>query len=102
MQPQGHVQVVRALVDHRLAPQAALDLPRWHWDQGLRVFLENAAPRRDSWEASEVEALRARGHDITVTRDVGHFGRGQIILRDATGVLAAGSDWRADGQALVF
>ena len=38
MQPQGHVQIVSALVDQGLNPQAALDQPRWQvhrWAAGV-------------------------------------------------------------------
>lgn len=96
MQPQGHVQMVRALVDFGLPPQAALDLPRWRWTQDLDVDLETG------WTRETAEALTSRGHHLKPTDDAGPFGRGQIILRDADGVLAAGSDRRADGQALVW
>jgi len=44
MQPQGHVQVVCALADHRLNPQAALDAPRWQVTGGLAVELEPGFP----------------------------------------------------------
>jgi gamma-glutamyltranspeptidase/glutathione hydrolase len=109
MQPQGHVQVVVALADDRLDPQAALDRPRFcieaagpsQWDGALdsKVALEDGIP------AATVAALTAMGHPVTVTS--GHeraiFGRGQIILRDpATGVLCGGSDPRADGCAMAL
>jgi gamma-glutamyltranspeptidase/glutathione hydrolase len=96
MQPQGHVQAVRALVDHGLDPQQTLDLPRWRWDDGLRVSLE------PGWADSVAAALRDRGHEITRATGSGSFGRGQIILRGGNGVYAAGSDGRADGLALVY
>jgi gamma-glutamyltranspeptidase/glutathione hydrolase len=95
MQPQGHVQVVRALVDFDLPPQAALDRPRWRWDEGNRVQAEPGLP------APLVEALRARGHDVVRAREAGPFGRGQVILRRGS-VLAGGSDRRADGQAVAY
>ena len=109
MQPQGHVQVVVALADDRLDPQAALDRSRFcieavgpsQWDGTLvsQVALEDGIP------AATVAALAAMGHPVTVTS--GHeraiFGRGQIILRDpATGVLCGGSDPRADGCAMAL
>lgn len=96
MQPQAHVQVVRALVDFGLPPQTALDLPRWRWTWDLDVDLETGWPRETT------ETLAARGHRLQSAAEAGPFGRGQIILREADGVLAAGSDRRADGQALVW
>jgi gamma-glutamyltranspeptidase/glutathione hydrolase len=102
MQPQGHVQVLSALVDDGLDPQSALDQPRFCIDveeAGGRVALEEGIPER---VVSELEKL---GHPIyTVSGyDRSLFGRGQVILRDAeTGVLCAGSDPRADGCAMTL
>jgi len=96
MQPQGHVQVVRNLVDFGDSPQLALERPRWFWSEGNRVVFERGWPR------AVTDALRARGHDLDRTSDFTRFGRGQIILRGPDGVLAAGSDPRAGGQALVL
>jgi gamma-glutamyltranspeptidase/glutathione hydrolase len=89
-QPQGHVQVVRGLVDSGLDPQAVLDLPRWHWREGLEVDLESG------WSDALIRDLEARGHRIHPGADASIFGRGQILLRNSTG-LVGGSDRRADG-----
>ncbi len=100
MQPQGHVQVLSALVDAGLDPQSALDLPRFCIDveeSGGRVALEEGIP------GDVVSDLEKMGHLVyTVSGyDRSLFGRGQVILRDAeTGVLCAGSDPRADGCAM--
>ena len=32
MQPMGHVQLIRNLIDFHLDPQAAVDAPRWYID----------------------------------------------------------------------
>jgi gamma-glutamyltranspeptidase / glutathione hydrolase len=102
MQPQGHVQVLSALVDYGLDPQAALDLPRFCIDveeSDGRVALEEGIPVK---VASELETM---GHPVYMVTglDRSLFGRGQVILRDGeTGVLAAGSDPRADGCAMTF
>jgi gamma-glutamyltranspeptidase/glutathione hydrolase len=94
MQPQGHTQVVTGTVDYDLNPQAALDAPRWQVTGGLGVSLE--------WGTSEhiVRGLVARGHQVRLAVGHGDFGRGQIIWRLDEGVLAAGSDMRADGAAV--
>jgi gamma-glutamyltranspeptidase/glutathione hydrolase len=94
MQPQGHVQVISALVDHGLNPQAALDAPRWQVERDGRVRVEAQTPD------SVVAGLRERGHDVTVETSRLPFGRGQIIVRSSDGVYAAGSEPRADGCAV--
>jgi gamma-glutamyltranspeptidase/glutathione hydrolase len=102
MQPQGHVQVLSALVDNGLDPQSALDLPRICIDveeSGGRVALEEGIP------ANVISDLKKMGHPVYAEAVSGYdrslFGRGQVILRDAeTGVLCAGSDPRADGCAM--
>ena len=102
MQPQGHVQVLSALVDDGLDPQSALDLPRFCIDvekAGGRVAIEEGMPMKT------IEGLAKLGHAIykVTGYERSLFGRGQIILRDTeTGVLCAGSDPRADGCAMVF
>ncbi|MCL6636780.1 MAG: gamma-glutamyltransferase family protein [Alicyclobacillus sp.] len=91
MQPQGHVQVVMNLVDFHLNPQSALDAPRWQWLEGRQVAVEREFP------AHVAQALERRGHAVQVANDRSTFGRGQVILRLPSGVLAAGTEPRADG-----
>jgi len=100
MQPQGHVQVLSALVDEGLDPQAALDLPRFCIEveeSGGRVALEEGLPNET------VAGLEKMGHPLYSVSGFERslFGRGQVILRDpTTGLLSAGSDPRADGCAM--
>ncbi len=100
MQPQGHVQVFTALVDNGCDPQAALDLPRFCIEDGTAggaVALEDGIPD------GVIADLAGRGHAPHKVAGWGRalFGRGQIILRDpGNGVLAGGSDPRADGCAI--
>ncbi|GIV63687.1 MAG: gamma-glutamyltranspeptidase [Bellilinea sp.] len=100
MQPQGHLQVVSALLDDHLDPQAALDRPRFciQADRSLAdVALEEGIP------SQIFEQLQNMGHRVELIRGLGRalFGRGQIILRDPqSGVLWGGSDPRADGCAM--
>lgn len=102
MQPQGHVQVLSALVDDGLDPQSALDLPRFCIDveeSGGRVALEEGIP------ANVISSLEKMGHPVYSVSgyDRSLFGRGQVILRDPeTGVLCGGSDPRADGCAMTL
>ncbi|MBX7213858.1 MAG: gamma-glutamyltransferase family protein [Thermoflexales bacterium] len=101
MQPQGHAQVAINLIDRGLDPQAALDRPR--------LCLEPATPDgrvavEAGFDPALVAALRTRGHDAHGVEGAARslFGRGQIIRRDADGVLCGGSDPRADGCAMGF
>ena len=102
MQPQGHVQVLSALLDDGLDPQSALDLPRFCIDveeAGGAVAIEEGMPPKTQ------DALRNMGHPVygVTGYERALFGRGQVILRDAeTGTLCAGSDPRADGCAMTL
>jgi gamma-glutamyltranspeptidase/glutathione hydrolase len=102
MQPQGHLQVILALLDDRLDPQAALDRPRFcilDGQAGGRVALEEGLPFK------VLSALAQMGHPVQPVSGIDRavFGRGQIILRDPqNGVLCGGSDPRADGCVMSY
>ena len=96
MQPQGHAQVVCRMAEYDQNPQAALDAPRWQIKDGLDVAIE------PGFDPGVYERLRKMGHSVDAvgTRNA-YFGRGQIIYRLDDGYVA-GSDLRADGQAVGF
>jgi gamma-glutamyltranspeptidase / glutathione hydrolase len=103
MQPQGHVQVLTALIDDGLDPQSALDRPRFCIEHGpgqsVEMALEEGIP------VSTMAALAEMGHRVRPVSGLGRsiFGRGQVILRNPqSGVLCGGSDPRADGCAFGF
>ncbi|MCE9680796.1 gamma-glutamyltransferase family protein [Halomonas alkalisoli] len=97
MQPQGHVQVITAMLDDHLNPQAALDMPRWKWTRGRTVEVEPHFPDHLA------QALARRGHDIVKMADTLSFGRGQVILRDGdSGVLCGGTEPRTDSAVLAW
>jgi gamma-glutamyltranspeptidase/glutathione hydrolase len=99
MQPQGHVQVVVAMIDDGLNPQAALDRPRFCLTTATpasRVEIEEGVP------FETLATLAQMGHDVVPVSGYARatFGRGQIIRRDPDGTLWGGSDPRADGCAM--
>jgi gamma-glutamyltranspeptidase/glutathione hydrolase len=102
MQPQGHVQVLSALVDDGVDPQSALDRPRFCIDvenAGGQVALEDGMP------PEIILDLKKLGHPVYSVSGYERslFGRGQVILRDpVSGLLTAGSDPRADGCAMTL
>jgi gamma-glutamyltranspeptidase/glutathione hydrolase len=102
MQPQGHMQVVTALVDDGLDPQSALDRPRFCLQDGE---VDGGVSLEDGIPLEVMSTLAHMGHPVTpesgLQRSI--FGRGQVILRDAkTGVLCSGSDPRADGCVMTY
>jgi gamma-glutamyltranspeptidase/glutathione hydrolase len=102
MPPQGHLQVVVALVDDCLDPQAALDRPRFCITEGQAdgcLALEEGIPE------AVMATLAEMGHPVSSISGYERavFGRGQVIVRDPlSGVLCAGSDPRADGFAMTY
>ncbi|MBE3039368.1 MAG: gamma-glutamyltransferase family protein [Chloroflexi bacterium] len=100
MQPQGHLQVVIALLEDGFDPQTALDLPRFCI---AAEHMLGPVALEEGISIQTMAALADMGHTVRPVSGWGRgvFGRGQIIRRDpATGVLCAGSDPRADGCAM--
>ena len=93
IQAQAHMQLVSALVDDRLDPQAALDRPRFRVDAEL-VRLEQGL-----W--AQAEPLERAGHRVLCDPDTFGFGGGQAILVHGDALLG-GSDPRKDGYAAGF
>ncbi len=102
MQPQGHFQVISAMVDDDLNPQAALDRPRWCLQEGSGdsvLALEEGIPVKTMARLAEM------GHHVRPVTGRGRalFGGGQIIRRDPeTGVLFGGSEPRQDGLVAAY
>jgi len=93
IQAQAHVQLVSALVDDGLDPQAALDRPRFRIDGGA-IRLEEGL-----WERAP--ELLAAGYRPILDGDRDGFGGGQVILVEDDH-LVGGSDARKDGFAVGF
>lgn len=119
MQPQGHVQVLLNIL-RGYTPQAALDSPRFCISAGspdAQVKESEAQTAGDinsevyfesAFDQNVVQRLKEMGHDVRTVSGFaqGMMGRGQVIQK-LTGkglngrlVWAAGSDQRADGQAV--
>ncbi len=102
MQPQGHFQVISAMIDDDLNPQETLNRPRFCLEEGTGdsiLALEEGIP------VETMARLAELGHKVRPVsgRGRGVFGDGQIIRRDAeTGVLFGGSDPRKDGVTAGF
>lgn len=102
MQPQGHFQVISAMVDDDLNPQEALNRPRWNINDGSpggEVLVEEGIP------VKTMSQLASMGHKIRPVSGVNRlvFGRGQIIRYiTETGVMHGGSEPRSDGLIAAF
>ncbi|WP_051249801.1 gamma-glutamyltransferase family protein [Maridesulfovibrio zosterae] len=99
MQPQGHLQIISAMLDDAADPQEALDRLRFciePGEAGGKICLEEGIPEQT------IQELAGMGHEIKICKGYRRsiFGRGQIISRKKeNGVLCAGSDPRSDGCA---
>ena len=96
MQPQGHLQLIRNIVDFGMDPQKAINALRF-MVAGDSVLLEEGMP------PDVVSKLQQMGHAVRMVQGYERvsIGGAQIIQRDPeTGVLAAGSEPRKDGCAM--
>ena len=100
MQPQGHMQTLVRMLDYQQNPQAACDAPRWRYNAGLEINVEQ------QMDKATVSALQARGHRVEVINDnYQDFGAGQFIWRmgdPKTEGYVVASDPRRDGLAAGF
>lgn len=102
MQPQGHFQVVSAMIDDQLNPQEALDRPRWCLTEGTP---DSVVALEDGISVKSMAHLAALGHSIkpVIGAERLLFGSGQIIRRDSeSGVLFGGCDPRKDSVVAAF
>jgi gamma-glutamyltranspeptidase / glutathione hydrolase len=90
VQAQAHAQLVSAIVDDGLDPQAALDRPRF------RVEREWVRLEEGLWEHEP--DLQRLGYSTIRETDTSCFGGGQVILVVGE-ALVGGSDPRKDGYA---
>lgn len=108
MQPMGHLQLLRGLVDYQLDPQTAIDAPRWYLQkagltQSSADMFTSVLQLEDGFPEDLRKQLRERGHTVQEEAVCGGkrsmFGKAQAILK-VGGVLMAGSDPRGDGCAM--
>jgi len=95
MQPQGHLQVIMNMIDFKMDPQAALDAPRFRWDEQKKVALE------PNYSQDRIDFLINSGHDIVIESRIGGFGNGQIILRKDKYYLI-GTETRCQGHIAYY
>ena len=91
MQPQGHIQVLRCLVELGLNPQEAVDAPRF------RVLSDGRVEFETGYDRTVIDELAARGHEVGGL-DEFQAGGAQLLLR-TDGGFQVGSDRRKDGYA---
>jgi gamma-glutamyltranspeptidase / glutathione hydrolase len=100
-QPQTMVQLVDALVDERLDPQAAVSRPRWVAStEAAGAPLGPVQVEPYPGVAATADGLRALGHDVDVVdRLTPLMGWAQVIRREQDGSYTGGADPRADSIA---
>jgi len=100
-QPQTMVQLVQGLVDDGLDPQAVVDQPRFVVETEVAgAPLGPVRIESDGVDTATVEALQARGHDVTVVEPkTPLMGWAQVIRRRRDGSYEGGADPRADSLA---
>ncbi len=85
------MQALINLIDHGMSVQQAVEAPRL-WTQGYQVEIEK------TFAPGTAEALRDRGHEVTVMPTVAS-GMSAIQF-DADGTMTGAACWRADGTPI--
>ena len=98
-QPQTQAALVTRVIDRGLAPQAAVEAPRWlfgrTWGEASRSLrLEGR------FAPGVADELRRRGHDVQIVEDWSDLMGHAQLIRLGPDELVGASDPRADGAAL--
>jgi gamma-glutamyltranspeptidase/glutathione hydrolase len=103
-QPQWNVQTITGLIDGELDVQAAVEQPRWQFQPATYPAELGSAfslTVEDRVGDDTIKDLETMGYPIERTGSWGSGGSVQVIARDPeSGVLAGGSDPRAEGLAI--
>jgi gamma-glutamyltranspeptidase/glutathione hydrolase len=103
-QPQWNLQAITGLIDGELDVQAAVEQPRWNFNPATypaelgKPFLLSVEDRLGE---ETIASLEAMGYPVQRLGAWGAGGAPQVIARDPeTGILAGGSDPRAEGMTV--
>ena len=103
-QPQWNLQTITGLIDEGLDVQQASEVPRWQMGPATYPAERGEAFSlviEDRVGEETLTALEAMGYPLTRAGAWGAGGSVQVIARDPeTGLLAGGSDPRAEGMAI--
>ncbi len=95
-QVQFNLQILTGVLALGIDPQRAVEHPRWAWEAGLEVTVE------EPFGTSVLDGLASLGHAVKPVPAYSGGGAAQVILRREDGLYLAGSDPRADGHAEAF
>jgi gamma-glutamyltranspeptidase / glutathione hydrolase len=87
-----------------LDPQSAVEAPRWSHQPGTppRDKLPEELRMEEGFDGAVIDALRKKGHKISVV-ERWSFGSAKVIVRDReTGNWMAGADPRREAYALSY
>jgi gamma-glutamyltranspeptidase/glutathione hydrolase len=103
-QPQWNIQTITGLIDGGLDVQAAAEQPRWQFQPAtypIEVGDAFSLTVEDRLGEETIAELEGMGYPIERAGMWGAGGSVQVIARDPeTGILAGGSDPRAEGMAV--
>jgi gamma-glutamyltranspeptidase/glutathione hydrolase len=102
-QPQWNMQLITNLIDFDMNVQETVEAPRWLDFPGTDpADAEKQAELRIEKRVAEqtLKDLKSRGHNVVLLEPHAAGGAAQIIEIMENGVLAGGSDPRADGSAI--
>lgn len=105
IQVQTNAQVISNVIDLGMNAQEAVDAPRWQHlvspgeSAGIEGFT-GVLQLESRFEASTLDGLRAKGHDVSAISPLGHGSAVQLLRVLPNGTYEFGSDPRCEGLAI--